>query len=231
MGKSLFGKLFLSYVGIILLTLAVISLVLSALFNSFYYASKEKELVSQGQEIADLLSTSWGEQNNREAVDFMLSALRSHRNTRIFIIDREGLNLAGNQGFSPYPGLRLEPAESQGLLQGQVITWQRHNPRLNQTILAAAVPFSVREQVAGAILLFRPRRRHPGNHCGRPPVNSLCGWGGHFSSAHPGVFPVPFHFPPHPADERAYSGDGPGQLSPAGAGKLPGRGRPAGRKF
>lgn len=156
MGKSLFGRLFLSYVGIILLTLAVISLVLSALFNSFYYASKEKELVSQGQELAGLLGASLAEQKNREAVDFILSALRSHRNTRILVIDREGLNLAGNQGLSPYPGLRLEPAESRGLLQGQVITWQRHNPRLNQTILTAAVPFSVREQVAGAVLLSTP---------------------------------------------------------------------------
>ncbi|MBE3588311.1 MAG: HAMP domain-containing protein [Thermoanaerobacteraceae bacterium] len=156
MGKSLFGRLFLSYAGIILLTLAVISLVLSALFNSFYYTSKEKELVSQGQEIAGLLSASLKEQQNQEAVDLILRTLRSRSKTRIVVIDREGLNLASTQVSFPYPGLRLEPAESQGLLQGKVITWQRHNPRLNETILAAAVPFSLGEQVDGAILLFTP---------------------------------------------------------------------------
>jgi two-component system sensor histidine kinase ResE len=157
MGKSIFSKLFLSYVGIIFLTLAVIGLVLSILFNSFYYASKKRELVSQGQELASLLSTSLGEQKNREAIDFLLNALRTRRQTRIFIIDREGLNISENLDLSPpYPGLSLEPAESTKLLQGQVITWQRYNRRLNQTILAAAVPFSVREQVAGAILLFTP---------------------------------------------------------------------------
>ncbi|HHW42396.1 HAMP domain-containing protein [Desulfofundulus thermobenzoicus] len=156
MGKSLFGRLFLSYTGIIFLTLVVISLVLSALFNSFYYTSKEKELVSQGQEIAGLLSASPKEPQNQEAVDLILRTLRSRSKTRIIVIDREGLNLASNEGSSPYPGLRLEPAESQGLLQGKVITWRRHNPRLNETILAAAVPFSVGEQVGGAILLFTP---------------------------------------------------------------------------
>jgi two-component system sensor histidine kinase ResE len=155
--KSLFRKLFISYVGIIILTLAVISLVLSALFSNFYYASKEKELISQGQELAGLLSASLEENKNREAVDFMLGALRSRRPTQIFIIDREGLSVPGNLGLSPpYPGLSLEPAESAKLLQGQVITWQRYNRRLNQTILAAAVPFSLRKQVAGAILLFTP---------------------------------------------------------------------------
>jgi two-component system sensor histidine kinase ResE len=155
--KSLFRKLFISYVGIIILTLAVISLVLSALFSSFYYASKEKELISQGQELAGLLSASLGENKNREAVDFMLGALRSRRPTQIFIIDREGLSVPENLGLPPpYPGLSLEPAESAKLLQGQVITWQRYNRRLNQTILAAAVPFSLRKQVAGAILLFTP---------------------------------------------------------------------------
>ena len=155
--KSLFRKLFISYVGIIILTLAVISLVLSALFSNFYYASKEKELISQGQELAGLLSASLEENKNREAVDFMLGALRSRRPTQIFIIDREGLSVPGNLGLSPpYPGLSLEPAESAKLLQGQLITWQRYNRRLNQTILAAAVPFSLRKQVAGAILLFTP---------------------------------------------------------------------------
>jgi hypothetical protein len=124
--KSLFRKLFISYVGIIILTLAVISLVLSALFSSFYYASKEKELISQGQELAGLLSASLGENKNREAVDFMLGALRSRRPTQIFIIDREGLSVPENLGLPPpYPGLSLEPAESAKLLQGQVITWQR----------------------------------------------------------------------------------------------------------
>ncbi|MCL6448453.1 MAG: cell wall metabolism sensor histidine kinase WalK [Armatimonadetes bacterium] len=160
MGRSLFGRLLVSFVGIILVTLVVTSLVLSWLFSSFYYSTKERELVSQGGEIAGLLSASLGEQADREKTlnSLTLRSLRAQQDTRIMIVGREVLDPSLNPGPAPYPlpPSPLEPADGQKLLQGRAITWQRQMPRSNQTILTAAVPFTYREQVAGAILLSTP---------------------------------------------------------------------------
>ncbi len=146
----------MSFAGIILVTLVVTSLVLSWLFNSFYFYTKEKELVSQGEEIAGLFSASLGEQANRETINFLTArSLRTQQDTRIMIVGREVLDSSLNPGPGLHP-LPLEPADGQKLLQGRAITWQRQIPRSNQTILTAAVPFTYREQVAGAILLSTP---------------------------------------------------------------------------
>ncbi|MEW6426049.1 MAG: HAMP domain-containing protein, partial [Bacillota bacterium] len=159
MGRSLFSRLLASFAGIILVTLVVTSLVLSWLFSSFYFYTKEKELVSQGGEIAGLLSASLGEQVDRETINILTArSLRAQQDTRVMIVGREVLDAAVNPGPGPYPlpPPPLEPADGQKLLQGRAITWQRQMPRSNQTILTAAVPFTYREQVAGAILLSTP---------------------------------------------------------------------------
>ena len=159
MGRSLFVRLFASFAGIILVTLVVTSLVLSWLFSSFYFYTKERELISQGEQIAGLLNTYLGEQADRGTIDLLTArSLRAGQDTRVMIIGREVLDAAANPPPGPYPLPLpfLEPADGFKLLQGRAITWQRELPRSNQTILTAAVPFTNKEQVAGAILLSTP---------------------------------------------------------------------------
>ncbi|MGQ9824752.1 MAG: ATP-binding protein [Desulfotomaculales bacterium] len=161
MSKSLFGRLFASFAGIILVTLAVTSLVLSWLFGSFYFYTKERELISQGEEIAALLSASLENKAGGETINFLIAqSLRAQQDTRIILVGREILDSAANPAAAPGPyqlsPLPLEPAHGSKLLQGRAVTWQRQLPRSNQTILTAAVPFTNRERVAGAILLSAP---------------------------------------------------------------------------
>lgn len=153
--RSLFARLLISYVLISLLTLLVVSLVLSGLFGRFYYSFKERELVSRGNEIGELLSASLGEQKMAE-IDSLFRILRYDQRTPVLFVDREGLRAASIQNLAISPGLDLKPAESSKLLRGETVTWQIFNRRLNQLTLAAAVPFHIQNQVAGAILLFTP---------------------------------------------------------------------------
>lgn len=152
MGRSLFVKLLASYILVILVTLLVASLILSWLFSAFYYSTKEKELLREGQEIAAFLNGPIG---RGDAFKFLAERPpRSPQEARVMVVGREELEATVITGVAPFPWFPLEPAESQKLMQGKAVTWRRYIPELNQAVLAAAVPLKSSEDVEGAVFLI-----------------------------------------------------------------------------
>jgi len=150
MFKSLFKKLMLSYLLVILTTLLFLGIFTSQLFADYYYSSREKELIDRGTKMASLMSEYL---ENRRPVEEVLAVMNGLVNARASWVQREVLD------FAKHGRMRrvwLEPAEVDQILQGKVISKKGYIPRFNQVMISVAVPVKVNGKIAGALFLSTP---------------------------------------------------------------------------
>lgn len=163
-GRTLFTRLLLSFLAVILVTIVAISAATSQLFANYYYAAKERELARKGQEMARLLE-SYGTGADSVLSPTLLASLASFADAQVLVVDREGVVRGASPGMmgmmrhgyggGPRPVFRLEAAETERLVRGEILTGRGYDPRLERTVISAAIPFRGPDgQVAGGLLLF-----------------------------------------------------------------------------
>lgn len=154
MTRTLFGKLFLSYVAVVLTTLAVVGVVLPRLFSDYYFSAKEAELVRKGQEIARVMEL-FGGGRLRLPDQIWLQAMDRFLDARLLVVDASGLILATTSQHTPR-GMRLAPGEGAGCLRGQIVRSRGLNPRFGEEMLSVAIPLEAGGQVVGGLVLNAP---------------------------------------------------------------------------
>ncbi|MDI6893277.1 MAG: ATP-binding protein [Bacillota bacterium] len=154
MTRTLFGKLFLSYVAVVLTTLAVVGVVLPRLFSDYYFSAKEAELVRKGQEIARVMELFGGGQLHPPD-QIWLQAMDQFLDARLLVVDASGLILATTSQRTPR-GMRLAPGEGAGCLRGQIVRSLGFNPRFGEEMLSVAIPLEAGGQVVGGLVLNAP---------------------------------------------------------------------------
>ncbi|MEW5866422.1 MAG: ATP-binding protein [Bacillota bacterium] len=156
MWRSLFAKLLGSYLIIALLTLLAVGVAMSRLFADYYYSTMERQLIQRGKAIGELMESYLEEGESLRSLDRVLGTLGYAQNTRMAVVDREGLILAGDTRLPGPRHLQFEVEESRRILQGEVVSRRGFSPRFNQIMLSVAVPIRTKEQVVGGLLLFTP---------------------------------------------------------------------------
>jgi len=152
--STLFGKLLVSYLLVIVVTLFSVSALLSHLFSEYYFSSKEAELVRKGQEIASLMATL-SESGLRVPDDIWLTAMDRFLGARLYIVDTRGLVLATTTNLVPR-GSRLSASEV-SIPSDRIATKHRgFSPRFREPVLSAVVPVVLKGEIAGGLVLNAP---------------------------------------------------------------------------
>jgi len=89
--KSIFNKLLLTYLVIIIFTLAVLGLSLSQLLKSYFLNSKEAELINKSKQVADITSAYLLGQMDESTAQYILNTLDKFIDARVWVVDRTGL--------------------------------------------------------------------------------------------------------------------------------------------
>lgn len=153
MGRSLFHKLFVSYIVIILVSFSIVGLTISELFTNYYYKAKEQELISKGQAFSTTLSDYIKEGVPLPDMNIIMMAMDRSLDARVFVIDNYGQVIATSTGRNAPRGMALKPEEARHLLCGQVVSSMGFNSRFNQMMISVAVPIKVDEEIIGALVL------------------------------------------------------------------------------
>ncbi|HHY92445.1 MAG TPA: cell wall metabolism sensor histidine kinase WalK, partial [Firmicutes bacterium] len=153
MPRTLFGKLLLSYLAVALVTLLAVGVTTSRLFAGFYYSVKEKELLQQGQQVAQALQTSAG--TARENLRVLGSHLRNLPGSRLVVLERTDLAPGADQILPGRPPL-LDRATSLKVLRGEPASGRVPASPWGQDILRAVIPLKDRGEVTGALVIFTP---------------------------------------------------------------------------
>ncbi|MCK8817665.1 cell wall metabolism sensor histidine kinase WalK [Natroniella sulfidigena] len=152
--NTISSKLMLRFITIILVTLFVLGVSLSYLFQNYYYNHQEEIFIEQGQEIANLVQQSIYEGNYDEALSFLKGSQRFFEGN-VWIVNSRGLVLATTK-HEELQGIRLEEIEMKQVFDGQVIKKSGYSDYFDESVLFVAVPIIVEEEVLGAVFVYSP---------------------------------------------------------------------------
>ncbi|MEW6547705.1 MAG: ATP-binding protein [Bacillota bacterium] len=154
MPRTLLGKLFVSYVVVIAVTLAVVGVLLPRLFSDYFLSAREAELVRKGEEIARAMALLGGSEL-RPPEQVWLQAMDRFLDARLFVVGTDGLILASTSGHAPR-GTRISAAEAGALLRGCVVKRRGFDPRFGEPMVSVAVPLEIGGRPAGGVVLSAP---------------------------------------------------------------------------
>ena len=154
MFKSLYSRLMLSYIFVIVITLMVVGLAMSYLLADYYFTAKKDEMLRKGKELAGIVVENM---KKNQPLTPVIDNCNRFFNNRVLFITKDELKLTADGQFSNtslknWP----EPKEAELLMEGKTVFSRGHNPRFNQSMIFVAVPVITENEVKGSLFLFAP---------------------------------------------------------------------------
>lgn len=145
--KSIAGKLWISIMILMIVTILVSAVVLSSFFENFYFKIKQNELINEGQQLITLVLQG--------ADPLELLDVSKFINAHAVIVDKKGLIKVGS-GFYKRDGMGMAKKQFTEVLKGNIVVHKGHMPQFNAAMLTVALPIKTEVGVAGALILYSP---------------------------------------------------------------------------
>ncbi len=145
--KSIAGKLWISIMILMIVTILVSAVVLSSFFENFYFKIKQNELINEGQQLITLILQG--------ADPLELLDVSKFINAHAVIVDKKGLIKVGS-GFYKRDGMGMAKKQFTEVLKGNIVVHKGHMPQFNAAMLTVALPIKTEVGVAGALILYSP---------------------------------------------------------------------------
>lgn len=145
--KSIVTKLWLYMTVLAIVALLFSGLVLSSVFEDFYFNLRKNEMINEGQQLISLIL---GGANLSELLD-----VSKFINAYAVLIDRQGL-IQASSNVIKFNGIAIGPKELSEVLKGNIVVHKGHTPQFNASMLTVALPIRTEAGVAGGLILFSP---------------------------------------------------------------------------
>lgn len=128
-------------------TLMFSGLVLSSVFEDFYFNMRKNEMINEGQQLVSLISRGI---NPAELLD-----ISKFVNAHAVLIDREGL-IQASSNIIKFKGMAIGAKELAEVLKGNIVVHKGHIPQFNASMLTVALPIKTELGVVGGLILYSP---------------------------------------------------------------------------
>jgi signal transduction histidine kinase len=164
--KSIFGKLFVNFLVVILITLIAIGALLSYLVEKYFYGMREFEIKQQAETVANLIHDSLGD-NNPETIPGIVAPLAESFDMKIKVLNTDGKVVARaqpeNGGDVGAEALNFEQQELEQVFRGNALTKKAFGPEAKRLLVAMPLPIpkmveedNEPEEIMGIITLDAP---------------------------------------------------------------------------
>lgn len=145
--NSITGKLWVYMTLLTIITIVFSGLVLSNFFEDFYMNIKQKEMVSEGQQLIALIV--------RGIAPSELVDISKFINAYAIVVDRRGLIMACSNKFYFGNKLPIDGSKLSNVLKGKIVVDKGYLPQLG-TMLMVALPITRDGNVIGGLILLSP---------------------------------------------------------------------------
>ncbi|HHV18142.1 MAG TPA: cell wall metabolism sensor histidine kinase WalK [Thermoanaerobacterales bacterium] len=145
--KSIITKLWLYMTILTIVTLLFSGLVLSSVFEDFYFNMRKNEMINEGQQLISLIL---GGTNPTELLD-----VSKFINAHAVLIDRRDL-VQASSNIIKLKGVAIGSKELAEVLKGNIVVHKGHMPQFDASMLTVALPIRTEAGVAGGLILYSP---------------------------------------------------------------------------
>ena len=156
MFKSVFQKIFVTYLSILILVMVILSLIMTSLAQNYVYTEKEKMLGSVAQRTNSLANDYASGEIDQTALGDAIDAMAYITDTKIYIVETDEstlnqLNL-GDELNDQY----LKDALKTVMAGDSVFLRRQYSKGFEAPMLFVAYPWQDESDIFGAVLLFSP---------------------------------------------------------------------------
>ncbi|MFZ5967121.1 MAG: ATP-binding protein [Bacillota bacterium] len=157
MMNTVFKKLMVAYVGIIVVSFLVLGLLFSQMFSNYYFRHQEKLLVEEGDKINDLVVDYLNGYITKERLNLELQSVERFLNTRIWVLDRAGIIYGVSSNEKEWIGKQITEKEMIEVLKGKIIVKKGvFQEAWNTPMLTVGMPIFINGKVVNAIIMHAP---------------------------------------------------------------------------
>lgn len=152
MNKSIFRRLFFSYLFIILIGLGLVGILTSYLVKESIYNNSEEELVRKAKNVNLLIQDKTQDDNLKDILIFLDKSF----DTRIWVFNKEGEIISTSADNEVYVGKSVSESIVNRVLKGENVVSELEFEGLDEPMLSVVVPWGKDDTINGGIVLHSP---------------------------------------------------------------------------
>lgn len=159
MFKSIFVKLLVTYLAIIISFIAVLSLLISVVYNWYVFDQKQKELEKTGYYVSELVNKLERKEISQLELNHSLDSMGYISDSMIYAlrIDKKTLENPKNLQLGEDLEENYLLSDLQTILNGEsVFRKKQYSQKFDMYVVFSGVPWKTSSGISGAILLFSP---------------------------------------------------------------------------
>jgi signal transduction histidine kinase len=149
--RSIFGRLLLSHIIVILLTTFSFGIFMSFLIREHVLENKRVELIAKGKAITAIIAPTMA----TGRLPYRLDMLGNLVGTDIWLVNQQGMVLAGDPPQRWTTALPDDPSQLDSLFNGSPQSWVRSSPNQSDPSITVALPLTA-APVPTALFLYTP---------------------------------------------------------------------------
>lgn len=153
--KNLFSKLLGTYTLVTLISIIIVSLFFYIFFSQYYFAVKEKQLLIQGKEMADILS-NYIKDEDFEKVNELVDNFNKVNISHMWIIDKNNNIIGGTNELNHDDEICPNTNQVERALNGEEVYNKGIIKYVNEPVLSVALPIYAGDKIEGAIFVCNP---------------------------------------------------------------------------
>jgi len=159
MFKSIFIKLLVTYLAIIISVIAALSLCISMVYNWYVFDQKQKELEKTGYYVSELVNKLENKEISQSELNASLDAMGYISDSMIYAIriDKKALENPNSIKLSEDLKESYLLSDLQKILDGEnVFRKKQYSQKFDAYVVFSGIPWKTNSGITGAILLFSP---------------------------------------------------------------------------
>lgn len=159
MYKSLFGRLFVSFTAIILISFIMLGVLLSQVFESYFIHQKQKIMLEQGEKISKQYAKVYFTGIiDLEQLSFEMQVLDKYLDAMIWIVDTNGrIYEVSRKENEVWLGQQLTIEQINEVFEGKILTIRgKFGGYFKEPVLTVGYPIMIGKNVYGALFMHTP---------------------------------------------------------------------------
>ncbi|MFZ5944067.1 MAG: sensor histidine kinase [Bacillota bacterium] len=154
--KTIFLKLFLSYVFLLLIAISIAGLLQLTFTKNYFLSSKEKELNIRSQDLAQIVQPLLAKGENPSEAVANFNRTDRILGTEAWVFNNTGTIIATSAEHLHCEGNTLETADIEKLMLGEVLITKGQSQYFDETVIRAAAPVFEKGNFLGGVILYSP---------------------------------------------------------------------------